>query len=126
MPLDLPVQDAVALALEAYEPERYWALWQHPEGRYAYSVEFDRAAWLITLGSEELGYAALVSDARQNGRPLAAYRLDALSLPDAFDAARAQPVPFLTSFGLSAEKVLGVVLIAEENGSGASVRHFPL
>lgn len=124
MPLEFPVQDPVAAALEAYEPERYWAVWQHPEGRYAYSVEEDRAAWLIVLGSQETGEAYLASDARQNGRPVSAYRLDALTLPDVFDAARAQSVPFLTSFGLNAVRVLGVLLIVP--GEGAAIRRIPL
>ncbi|GEM_PF-2902762 len=124
MPSDSPVQEESVLL--AYEPERYWAIWQRPEGRYAYSIDSEQASWLIALGTQAAGEACLASDARQNGRPLSDYRLDELTLPDAFAAARAQPTPFLSSHGKPVHHVLGVLVIAQEPDGWATIRHIPL
>ena len=124
MPLDLPTGDAQSLL--DYAPERYWALWQIPEGRYAYTIEENREAWLIVLDSEQAGLLYLLADARVNGRDPTQYRLDGLTLPDAFDAVRVQPLPFRSSQGVTVVAVLGVALVAAESFGGATVRHLPL
>ena len=124
MAVDLPTQ--APASLEAYEPERYYAVWQHPEGRYAYMIGLRREAWLICMDSREAGESYLLSDARMNARPRSAYRLDELSLPDAFAAARAQPVPFVSSQGSSVRSVLGVQLRTQAGRGTKAVRNIPL
>jgi len=96
--------------LPEYQPEKYWAVWQYPEGRYAYMIGWQREGWLIVMDSEAAGNAYLRTDARQNRRPTELYRLDELTLPEAFAAARAQPTPFVSSHGLSVLSVSGVHL----------------
>ncbi len=124
MAVDLPTQDPVAL--ESYEPERYYAVWQHPERRYAYMIGLRRDAWLICMDSQEAGEAYLRSDAMLNSRPASAYRLDELTLPDAFAAARAQPLPFKSSQGTSVRSVLGVQLRTSSPLGTKAVRNIPL
>lgn len=126
MPLEIPTQDPLAASLETYEPERYWALWQHPEGRYAYSVGLRRDAWLIVMDSEEAGNAALLDDAHMNRRSPAHYRLDELTLPEAFEAARAQVVPFKTSYGGTVKTVKGVEVRSAGLFAAARARKLPL
>ncbi len=126
MPIDLPTQDVALAALIDYEPERYWAIWQHPEARYAYSVGFRRDAWMILVGSEEEGRRCLLADARDNGRAASEYRLDELTLPDAFAAARAQSLPFLTSFGTTVRRVLGVEVRTRGASGTEGIRRIPL
>lgn len=121
MPIDLPAQDAEALL--AYEPERYWALWQFPEARYAYSYDEAREGWLIVLATEAAGIAYLLADAAMNDREPSQYRLDHLTLPQAFDAARCQAVPFMSSQSIPVIRVLGVVVVEPDAGD---VRHIPL
>ena len=126
MSLETPVQDPVADSLEAYEPERYYAVWQHPEGRYAYMIGFRSEGWLICMDSREAGKSYLGFDARLNGRPLSAYRLDELTLLEAFAAARTQPVPFVSSQGHAVRSVLGVQLRAKAWIGTKAVRNIPL
>lgn len=113
-------------ALFDYEPEKYWAVWQIPEERYAYMVEFELKGWLIAIDSEEAGMAYLLADAAMNDRPPSAYRLDQLTLPDMFAAARAQGVPFLSSQGIPVVGVLGVELRTGEAGATWALRRIPL
>lgn len=109
VPVDSP--STAANPLEEYEPASYWALWQHPENRYCYFMDGDgQQGWLLTFEFEELAQVYLPMDAHENGRPFSAYRIDELTLPEAFDAVRAQPVPFMTSLGTPIVKVHGVVI----------------
>ena len=126
MPVDLPAQDSLAAMLESYEPERYWALWQHPEGRYAYSVGLRRDAWLIVMDSEEAGRSALLDDAHMNGRSPSQYRIDELTLPEAFEAARSQSVPFKTSYGGTVKSVKGIEVRSVSLFAAARARKLPL
>ena len=124
MAVALPTQNPASL--EAYEPEKYYAVWQHPEGRYAYMIGFRREAWLIVMDTKEAGESYLAADARMNRRALSQYRLDELTLPDAFAAARAQRVPFLSSQGTSVRSVKGVELRTKGFLGTKPVRHIPL
>ena len=119
MTIELPrsVAQTIELAFPEEALDRYWAVWQFPEARYAYMIGFRREAWLIVMDSQEAGEAYLASDARMNGRSPAQYRLDELTLPDAFDAVRAQPVPFVSSQGTTVRRVLGIE-IRTLNGLG--------
>ncbi len=126
MPPEIPLSQSIEAALLNYEPEKYWAVWQFPEQRYAYMIGFEREAWLITMDSEEAGASYLSADAFMNGRPLSAYRLDELSLPDAFAAARAQAVPFLSSQGTPVLSVLGIELRTGGGGGTRLLRRIPL
>lgn len=93
-----------------FEPQKYWAVWQFPEARYAYAIGWRRQGWLIVMDSEEAGWSYLHVDARQNRRTVDQYRLDELTLDEAFSAARSQSVPFLSSQGVPVVSVLGVQL----------------
>lgn len=128
MRLDLPSPDigATESLLADYEPERYYAIWQFPEERYAYMIDPDRTAHLIVLDEERLGTAYLRADALMNRRPPSLYRLDALTLPEAFAAARAQPTPFVASFGASVEKVKGVEILTQGFLGIKRLRRIPL
>ena len=126
MAADLLSPDAVEASLPEYEPERYYAVWQHPERRYAYMIDYARKGWLIALDSEEAGKEYLLSDAIMNGRAPSRYRLDELTLPDAFAVARAQPVPFVSSQGISVQRVLGVMIRTVAPSGTITIRHIPL
>ena len=89
-------------------------------------IGFRREAWLICMDSREAGESYLLFDARLNRRPLSSYRLDELTLSDAFAAVRAQPVPFVSSQGSSVESVLGVQLRAKGFFGTKAVRNIPL
>ena len=122
MALELPLLDA----LLDYSPERYWAVWQIPEGRYAYSIEESRQGWFVLIDSEASALAVLLADADENGRWPSQYRLDSLTLPEAFDAARTQAVPFASSQGIEIVGVNGVILLATDTLGSVSFRPIPL
>ena len=110
MATEMPIQtpSPVEDPLREYQLERYWALWQAPESRYAYMIGFQLEGWLIVMDSEEAGLAYLRSDARQNRRTIEQYRLDELTIPEAFAAVRVQPLPFISSHGIPVLSVRGV------------------
>ncbi len=89
-------------------------------------IGFRREGWLIVLDSEESGQACLLSDARQNRRSTDLYRLDELTLPEAFAAARAQPVPFVSSHGSPVRSVKGVHVRSHGNFLTGPSRNIPL
>ena len=124
MSVDAP--SPAGLELPEFEPEKYYAVWQHPEGRYAYMIGLRRDGWLIAMDSKEAGESYLLDDARMNRRSPSQYRLDELTLPDAFAAARAQPVPFVSSQGISVRSVKGVALRTKGFFGTKAIRHIPL
>ena len=123
MPFELPVLDAEALL--AYVPERYWAVWQIPEDRYAYSIEESRRGWFVLIESEANAVAVLLADAKENDRQPSEYRLDSLTLPDALDAARSQEVPFRSTQGLEIVAIGGVILLEANAVGSVSFRPIP-
>ena len=128
MRLDLPSPDlgAAESLLADYESERYYAVWQFPEERYAYIIDADRTAHFILLDEERLGTAYLRADALMNRRLPSQYRLDALTLPEAFAAARAQPIPFVASFGGKVREVKGVEILTQGFLGIKQLRRIPL
>ena len=124
--MSTPALEPNDLALPEYEPERYYAVWQHPEGRYAYMIGFDSVGWLIVMDSRAAGESYLRFDAALNGRPASAYRLDELTLPEAFEAARAQSVPFLSSQRTSVQSVRGVQLRTKAFLGTKAIRNIPM
>ena len=126
MRLPAPVTSNVVETLPEYQAEHYWALWQYPEGRYAYMIGWKREGWLIVMDSEQAGRSYLLTDARMNRRSPDLYRLDELTLPEAFAAVRAQQVPFVSSQGALVRTVLGVQVRTIGLLGTRAVRNIPM
>jgi hypothetical protein len=95
------VSDATQLApspslLEQLKPQRFFALWQHVEGYYAFMGFGDDAqivSYLMVGTNEDVTREIMWEDAHQNARGPECYEIHTLTLAEAFDAARSRPLP---------------------------------
>jgi hypothetical protein len=101
------------LGLHDYELQPYYGVWQHPECRFThFGVGFPRsgASFILVCPSEAAANLYIAMDAAENCRTKGDYEARALSLPDAFDEARQQPLPIIHSTGFIYNRVGGVAV----------------
>ena len=101
------------LGLAEYEPQSYFAIWQRPEARFTHfgvGYPSSGASFVLICPSEVAAQMYIDIDAADNNRTAYDYEARRLSLPEAFEEARNQPVPIVHSTGLTYNRVGGVAV----------------
>lgn len=101
------------LGLDEHELQPYYGIWQRPEARlthFGVGAPTQGTSWVLVCPSEAAANIYIAFDAAQNGRTPADYDARKLTLPEAFDEARNQPVPILYSTGVIYGRVGGVAV----------------
>ncbi len=101
------------LGLAEYEPQSYFGIWQKPENRFThFGVGYERsgASFVLICPSEVAAQLYIDIDAADNGRTSCDYEARRLSLPEAFNEARNQPLPIVHSTGLTYNRIGGVAV----------------
>lgn len=124
--MSLELQKSPEAFFSGYKPERYWAVWQHPEMRYAYSVDHAQKGWLIAFDNERAGMDYLLADAEMNIREPSLYSLDELTLLDAIDEARDQNLPFWSTLRTEVVTVCGLLIATACPLKSGSLVQIPL
>ena len=101
------------LGLDQHEMQPYYGIWQRPEGRFTHfgvGSPSRGSSWVLLCQSEAVANIYIGFDAAENGRTRADYEARRLSLPDAFDEARNQPLPIIHSTGMIYGQIGGVAV----------------
>jgi len=101
------------LGLDSHELQPYFGIWQHPEKRFTHfgvGSTSSGASFILLCPSEAAAELYIAIDAADNGRIRKDYEARRLTLPDAFDEARFQPLPIVHSTGYSYNRVGGVAI----------------
>ena len=101
------------LGLDDHEPQPYYGIWQHPEGRFTHfgvGSTSHGASFILLCPSETAAQIYIGIDAADNGRTRKDYEARKLTLPDAFDEARCQPLPIVHSTGYAYNRIGGVAI----------------
>jgi hypothetical protein len=126
---DLIQETDAPLGLDQLEPEKFFGVWQHPEGRFTHfgvgSPEHG-TSWILLCHSKEVAEIYIGFDAIENERSPADYEARRLSLPDAFDELRNLPLPIVYSTGQVYGKVGGVAMFDISGTRFAITGLFPL
>ncbi len=107
------------LGLDQHEPEKFWGVWQFPENRFTHfglGPPGSGTSWILLCVSEAVANAYIGVDAAQNERTRADYEPRQLSLPEAFDEARGQPLPIVYSTGEVYGNIGGVAVFSFNRG----------
>ena len=114
------VSETVApLGLDVHEPETFYGVWQFPEGRFTHfgiGTPGSGTSWVLLCVSETVANAYIGVDAAQNERQRTDYEARPLTLPEAFDEARRQPLPIIYSTGEVYGNVGGVAIFTLNRG----------
>jgi hypothetical protein len=101
------------MGLDQHEPEKFFAVWQHPEGRFTHfgvgSPE-QGTSWILLCHSKSVAEIYIGFDAIENGRKRSDYDARPLSLPEAFDEVRNLPLPIVYSTGQVYNRIGGVAM----------------
>jgi hypothetical protein len=101
------------LGLDEHELQPYFGIYQRPEGRLTHlpvGPPTSGTSWVLVCPSETAAEIYIGHDAEINGRTKGDYEARKLSLPDAFDEARSQPLPIVHSTGAVYNKIGGVAV----------------
>jgi hypothetical protein len=107
------------LGLDLHEPEKFWGVWQFPECRFTHfglGPPGSGTSWILLCISEAVANAYIGVDAAQNERTRADYEARELTLPEAFEEARSQPLPIVYSTGHVYGNVGGVAVFSFNRG----------
>jgi hypothetical protein len=101
------------LGLADHELQPYYGIWQRPEGRYTHfgvGSPINGSSWVLVCPSQMAADLYIGLDAAENGRTASDYAARPVTLPDAFDEARNQPLPIVYSTGMIYRRIGGVAV----------------
>ena len=108
------LEEVVApLGLDKHELQPYFGIWQRPEGRFTHfglGSPYSGSSWVLVCPSQEAADLYIGMDAEDNRRTALDYDARKLTLPDAFDEARNQPLPIVHSTGMIYRQIGGVAV----------------